>query len=253
MVRFNLLGPLEVRVHGRPAHIRGGRQRTLLVLLLLGEGTSVSKEQLIDEIWGDDPPGQAGNALQAVVTRLRRSLDTWCGAGFARERLVSEPSGYSLRLDGPVIDFREFESLYDEARRLMAGDPARSGAVLEEALGLWRGPALHGVGGGVLCRSAAIRLDEKRLLALEDKVELEHRGGRYADTVAELHRLTMLYPLHERFSEQLMVALYRSGRPAEALDAYHRLRTVLHGELGLEPTPAVQSRMRAIRRHDMAA
>ncbi|GGT22986.1 AfsR/SARP family transcriptional regulator [Streptomyces atratus] len=252
MVRFNLLGPLEVRVQGRPANIRGGRQRILLVLLLLGEGASVSKDQLIGEIWGDDLPAQVDNALQAVVTRLRRSLDAWCGSGFARERLVSEQSGYSLWLDDQTVDLREFESLRSEAHGLMTSDPARSAAALEEALGLWRGPALEGVGGGVLCGSAAARLDEERLLALEDKIELEHRGGRHAGTVAELRRLTMLYPLHERLSEQLMVALYRSGRPAEALDVYWRLRTALRGELGLDPTPTVQSRMQAILQHDMA-
>lgn len=251
MVRFNLLGPLEVRVQGRPANIRGGRQRVLLVLLLLGEGASVSKDQLIAEIWGDEPPAQADNALQAVVTRLRRSLDAWCGSGFARERLVSEQSGYSLWLDEQAVDFREFESLRAEAQLHTTRDPTRASALLEQALGLWRGSALEGIGGGVMCGSAAARLDEERLVALEEKIELEHHRGRHAGTVAELRRLTMLYPLHERLSEQLMVALYRSGRPAEALDVYRQLRAALRGELGLDPTPTVQLRMQAILQHDM--
>ncbi|MDN3294439.1 AfsR/SARP family transcriptional regulator [Streptomyces ficellus] len=232
-------------------YVRGGRQRTLLVMLLLNANVTVSKEQLIDEIWGERPPAQVDNALQAVATRLRRSLDSWYGPGCAKERLGTEQSGYRLHLAEDELDLLCFEALCSEARRLGQVDHAAASAKLDEALALWRGPALQGVAGGLLCRSAATRLDEVRLLTLEEKFNLEIQGGRYQMAVAELCRMTILHPLHERFSEQLMIALYRAGRTAEALDAYRRLHTVLRTELGLDPSPVLQARMQAILQHDM--
>jgi DNA-binding SARP family transcriptional activator len=236
-VDYAVLGPLEVREDGRAIPIGRGKQRTLLALLVLNAGRVVSAERLIDELWGDEPPATASTALQVYVSRLRKSL--------GGDAIATRDPGYAIDVAQDAVDVYRFEQLVREAR---AKEPERAVALLREALDLWRGPPLADVD----LRRESERLDELRLDAMEACIELELGFGRHAEIVNELEALVREQPLRERFREQLMLALYRSGRQAEALDAYRDARRTLVEELGIEPGERLQQLEQAILRHEPA-
>jgi DNA-binding SARP family transcriptional activator/tetratricopeptide (TPR) repeat protein len=214
--------------------LAGRRQRTLLALLLINADRAVSLDALVDGVWDERPPSTAKRQVQNSLSALRRLLEG-DQDGTTAPTIVAEGSAYRLRLAGSTLDARVFLAAVDEARRLgTAGETGRAVVALRAGLRLWRGPALAGLTGAAL-EAAAARLDERRWTATEDCVDLELRLGRHADLVGELTELVTALPLRERPVGQLMVALHRSGRQAEALEAYQRLRETLADEFGLEP------------------
>ena len=228
-----MLGPLEVRNGGRTIPIGRGKQRALLALLLLDAGQVVPVERLIDELWGDSPPATAATALQVYVSKLRKTL----GEGAIR----TQPPGYAI--DAEQIDVRVFERLSTEAR---TAEPARAAALLREALLLWRGTPLS----DVELPAERARLEELRLGAVERRIDAELALGQGAELVPELEALVAQEPLRETFRAQLMVALYRADRQADALDAYRDARRLLVEELGIEPGQRLQRLEQSILRHD---
>jgi predicted ATPase/DNA-binding SARP family transcriptional activator len=239
-VRIAMLGPLEVHADGRPVEVGGARLRALLILLALDAGRVVNTHRLVDGLWGDDPPAGAPNALQTLVSRLRRALP---GAV-----VESHPTGYRLAVDPEAVDVLRFERLVTAGRRALAADPAAAVAAFDEAAALWRGPALADVAGADFARTASARLSELRLTATEDRVEGALRLGGGADLVAELEELVAAHPLRERLVDLLMRALVAANRRAEALAAYERLRAVLADRLGTDPSPALAAAHLAVLR-----
>jgi DNA-binding SARP family transcriptional activator len=242
---FRLLGPLEVVVEGTRVRLDAAKPRALLALLLLNRNRVVATDRLVEELWGEAAPTRATKTLQVYVSQLRKVL----GA----DRLVTRPPGYELRVEDGELDLDRFERLAAEARdRLAARDPAEAQRLLEEALALWRGPALREFRTEPFADAAASRLDELWLGAQEDALEAEVELGRHVDALPELEALVKEHPLRERPRELLMVALYRSGRQADALDLYRRTRELYVEELGIEPGPALQELERAVLRQDPA-
>jgi DNA-binding SARP family transcriptional activator len=244
-MEFRILGPLEVRVGGEAVPLGGRRPRALLAVLLLRPNEVVSAERLIDELWGDEAPGDAAAALRVNVSRLRKSLPP--------DVLTTRPPGYVVRVGPDELDLHRFERLVEEGRSLLAGGAAaEASARLREALSLWRGPALADVAYEPFAQPAVARLEEIRLAALEVRLDADLALGRHAETVSELEALVAAHPFRERPRLCLMTALYRSGRQAEALDAYRDARRDFVDELGIEPGPALQELERAILRQDPA-
>lgn len=238
-MRFGILGPLEVRsADGEPISVAGPRPRALLVMLLLNAGHVVGVDQLIDGQYGDAPPAGAANAVQAQVSRLRRTLPG----------LIEFPgTGYRLAIDPDKVDSHRFERLAREGHRLLsAGSHAAAAATLREALGLWRGPALADLPYG---QAQATRLEELRLSAVEDLAEAELNLPE-GTSIAELQRLVAAHPLRERLTGQLMRALHASGRQGEALAIYDRTRRLLADELGADPSPELADLHLALLRAD---
>lgn len=243
-MRFDILGPVGVLDdEGRPLALGGPRGRALLVLLALDAGRIVPPDQLIDGVYGADPPPNAGNALQSQVSRLRRALG-------AQDLVEFHPSGYRLAVQPGDVDAHRFRRLAEEGRQaLRAGDPRTAAGLLGDALGLWRGAALADA---PLAEASAARLEEQRLAATEDRVEAELALGGHRELVAELTELTAAHPLRERPRAQLMRALYGSGRQAEALAAFEEGRRVLDEELGVEPGAELAAAHLAVLRADPA-
>jgi DNA-binding SARP family transcriptional activator/streptogramin lyase len=238
-MRYSILGPLEVRDGEDAIAVGGGQQRKLLAILLLHANEVVSSDRLIDELWGSNPPGTAVKALQGYVSQLRKRL------GQATVDTVG--SGYRLRVEPEQLDASRFEQLLAEARRLDQGAAATK---LREALGLWRGPALADFAYDDFARTEVERLEELRQSCIERRIDLELALGHHDDLVPELETLVREHPLRERLRRHLMLALYRSGRQAEALDAYRDARRALRDELGLDPGDELQALQRAILAHD---
>src|SRR6266545_3842649 len=224
---FRLLGPLESEQGGEPVAIGGQKQRAVLALLLLRAGEVVSTDRLIQDLWGENPPRTAATSLQNAVSQLRKAL----GA----ETLVTRGHGYLVDIDKDQVDAHRFERL---VRRARGEDPEPRARLLREALELWRGPALADFTYESFAQGEIKRLD----------AELEL--GRAAELVGELEALVDQNPLRERLRGQLMLALYRSGRQAEALQAYQQARQVLVDELGIEPSPALQQLHGAVLRQE---
>ena len=225
----------------------GPKQRALLADLVLNAGTIVSTTRLIDDLWGDDPPPAAGHTVKAYISRIRRII----GDGSAREVLLTKAPGYLLDIGCDRVDAFRFEQLVAEAASATGrGDDNKAAALLRDALGLWHGNALADISETPFARDAAQRLMERRLLALERRIDADLRLGRAQDVTAELEILTAAHPYHERFHGQLMLALYRSGRQTEALAAFRRARGLLANELGIEPGPELRNLEQAILRHD---
>ncbi|MGF1430182.1 AfsR/SARP family transcriptional regulator [Kitasatospora sp. LaBMicrA B282] len=249
-MEFRILG--SVQVYDERADLRivptGAKQRALLGALVVKADQVVPADRLVDELWGEHPPANAANALQAHVARLRRLLPLPApGSGEAHhEWLVTRPLGYVLRLDRTDTDARRFLRLAAEGRTLAAAEPGRASEVLRTALALWRGPALEGCGRGTICSAEASLLEESRLAALETLYDACLRAGRTGGVAGELEELTTAHPLRERFYELLMAAMYQGGRQAEALGVYDRARRRLLHDLGVEPGPALRGRMEAI-------
>jgi DNA-binding SARP family transcriptional activator/class 3 adenylate cyclase/tetratricopeptide (TPR) repeat protein len=251
-VEFRILGPLEVLdAQGRPLALGGPKQRALLAVLLLHAGQVVAVERLIDELWGQDPPDTAAHSLQVYVANLRKILEPHRPRRAAGGVLRTRAPGYLVDPDPEELDLVRFERLAAEGRvALAAGDPAGAARLLGEAEGLWRGPALADVTLAASGQGEVVRLEERRLAALEDRIEGELALGRHGELVGELQALVAAHPLRERLWGQLMVALYRSGRQADALAAYRQTRETLAEELGIDPSPALQELERAILAQD---
>ncbi|HWI71068.1 MAG TPA: BTAD domain-containing putative transcriptional regulator, partial [Baekduia sp.] len=226
---------------GDAVPVTGARVRALLARLALDAGRDVSPAVLIDAVWDDAPPGDAGHALQALVSRLRRVLHPG-------GELVSGTAGYRLQVEPEAVDALRFETLAAAgAAALRDGDPARAATILRDALALWRGPALGELAGTQRFATAAgSRLDDLRLAATADRIEAELALGAGGELVAELDALTAAHPLHERLAGQRLRALAAAGRPADALEAYEALRVRLDAELGAVPSPELQAAQLAI-------
>jgi DNA-binding SARP family transcriptional activator len=237
-LEFRILGPLEVVERGRVLTLGGPKQRALLALLLTNANEVVSSDRLIDELWGVEPPINAANTLQFHISRLRKTLAT--------NAIVTREPGYVLRVGPDELDLFRFERLVDDAH----ASPADAGRLLRDALRLWRGPALTDVAHESFAQVEALRLEELRLVALERRIDADLALGVHAELVAELESLVRAHPLRERFRGQLMLALYGSGRQADALDVYRQTRHLLISELGVEPSPSLQELERAILQHD---
>jgi DNA-binding SARP family transcriptional activator len=235
---FRLLGPIEVRSGGEPLPLGGPKQRALLALLLVEAGRAVSTDRIVDALWGEHPPRTAQTSLQNFVSQLRKLLGP--------EVLVTKPPGYLLRAR-PDAD--RVHELVAEARA--AASPEDRAAKLREALELWRGPPLAEFAFESFAQPEIARLEELRLAVLEDRLEADLEVGRHTEVVGELEALVEEHPLRERFREQLMLALYRSGRQAEALEAFQRARSVLVDELGIDPSPRLQQLHKAILRQEV--
>lgn len=231
-MEFRILGPLEVVDGDRQVPLGGSRQRGVLALLLTRANEVVATERLIDQLWAEQPPKAAANTIQYYVSQLRKAL----GA----DRILTRPPGYLIRVEPGELDLDRFERLIEEG----------GAEGLREALSLWRGEALADVAYEPFAQAEIQRLEELRLVALERRIEADLALGRHAELVGELEQLVAAQPLRERFRSLLMLALYRSGRQADALAAYNAARTTLVEELGLEPGPALQELERAILRQD---
>ncbi len=246
-MEFGILGPLRVHAAGEEIPVPGAKRRALLAVLLLHHRDAVvSAERLIDELWGDDPPATAAKGLQVHVSELRRAL----GDG---QPIVTRPTGYAIELTPGALDLDQFERHLDEARRLRAAGDLRAAAdALRAALALFRGAPLADV--ELLGRAAAeaARLDGVRLAALEDRLELDLLLGEHAAAIPELEALVAQHPYREQLHAHLMLALYRAGRQADALDAFRAARSVLVEELGLEPGPELQRLEAAVLAQDPA-
>jgi DNA-binding SARP family transcriptional activator/tetratricopeptide (TPR) repeat protein len=245
-VRFNLLGPLEVRDDGRPVPLGGPQQKAVLAVLLVHANQVVSAERLADQLWDGRPPPTARSLVQGCVAGLRRALagpPGERGPGRSGDLLLTRAPGYVLRPAPGALDLDRFEELVAEADHAAAQGGAsgltRASGLLREALSLWRGPALDGIRPQV-CQAEAARLAERRLVTLEHRIDIDLRLDRHPDLVAELATLVRDHPLREPFWVQLMTALHRSGRQAEALSAYRTVRRELVESLGVEPGVALR-------------
>lgn len=250
-MEFRILGPIEVRDGDRVLPLGAGQRRALLALLLLHANETVSRDHLIHEVWGERPPSTAAKALQGHVSALRSLLEPDRVPGGAGRVILTRGSGYELRLESEQLDAALFERLRSEGRRALAqGEPARAAARLREALALWRGPPLADVSYEPFAQAEIARLEELRLATLEDRLEADLASGRHSELVGELDALAGRYPLRERLRGQLMLALYRAGRQAEALEAYQAARHALVEELGIEPGRELRELEKAILRQD---
>src|SRR5438105_2393139 len=246
-VQCRVLGPLEIENDDRLLVLRAGRQRALLALLLLRRGEAVSSERIVDELWAGNAPSSAAKILQGYVSQLRASF---AEAGFER-RLLTQGHAYRLRLEPGELDIEAFESLLERGRIASASSSYDLAAeLLRDALALWRGPPLADFTYEPFAQAEIARLEESRLLAVEKRIEADLARGGGAELVGELETLVAAHRLREAFRGQLMFALYRSGRQAEALDVYQTTRRTLVDELGIDPSPALQKLERAILRHD---
>jgi DNA-binding SARP family transcriptional activator len=245
-MEFRILGPLEVVDGGDRLALGTAKQRALLAVLLLRSNEIVSTDRLIDDLWGERPPETAGKVVQVYVSQLRKAL---------REdnRIVTRAPGYLLRIAPHEVDAQQFELLVDDGRRALAsGDAAGAATKLRQALALWRGPPLADLAFEPFAQSEIARLEERRLAALTERIEADLALGRHEDVIAEVEALVAEHPLQERLRGQLMVALYRAGRQAEALQAYEDARRTLAEELGLEPGPTLKRLERLILTQDPA-
>lgn len=246
MLEFRLLGPLEVVADGSPIPLGGRKQRATLAILLLYANRVVSVDRLADDLYAGAPPVTAVTQVQRQISDLRKTL----GTGAAIE---TRPPGYLIRVGDAQVDLHRFERLAEEGRHALdRGDPEGAAELLREALALWRGAPLADLADEAFAQVPVARLEEIGLAALEERIEAELALGRHAPLTGELEQLIAEHPLRERFRAQLMLALYRAGRQAEALDVYRRTREELVNELGIEPGPAIRELERAILAHDPA-
>jgi DNA-binding SARP family transcriptional activator len=230
-VEFSLLGPFMVRREGMPVDIAAGRQRALLAALLVNAGQVVPTDELIEVLWAASPPASARVSLHNYVKRLRKVLNDT-----AHRRISTYPGGYLIRVDAGELDVAQFEALLGAAQTASRrGSWDTAAAESHAALALWRGEPLADVGSEVLSLREAPRLTEMRLQAWEVRFDADLHLGCQSAVIAELQRLAGDHPLREHLHAQLMLALYRDGRQAEALAAYQNARQVLVAELGAEP------------------
>jgi DNA-binding SARP family transcriptional activator/ABC-type branched-subunit amino acid transport system substrate-binding protein/DNA-binding beta-propeller fold protein YncE len=244
---YRILGPLELVDGSAALPLSGGRQRALLALLLIHRNEAVPSEQLIDALWGERPPPSAPKALQNAVLQIRRALGDEAGA------LRTEHGGYVLSVAHGELDADRFEALAAAGRAALDdGKPAEGADKLREALALWRGAPFADLGYEAFAQPEIARLEEQRLAALEDRFDADLALGRHDALIGELEAAVARHPLRERLRAQLMTALYRAGRQADALAAFHDARRALVDELGIEPGPALRETHEAILRQDPA-
>ena len=228
-MHFRVLGPLEVDAGGAAITLGGPKQRAVLAHLLIRSNEVVPAEILVDEVWGEDPPEEVRNVIQTYVSRLRKVLGP--------DRILSHPPGYRLRVDQSELDAARFDALMRDAKKALAVDPNIAVGTFEDALALWRGPALADLADQPSLLAEAARLDDLRLEAQEGRIEGLLACRAQARAIGELEVLLGRHPLRERLWTLLMLALYRDGRQAEALQAYQRARETLAEELGIDPSP----------------
>ncbi len=243
-MHVRVLGPVEVEVAGERRVPEVARVRALLGALALRVGRTVSTDELIDALWGDDPPRSAAKTLQGHVSALRRVLGP--------DAIVTGPGGYALQIDPDDVDVASFERLVGTAREVAGPEPRRARDLYGDALALWRGQPLVDLADGPMRQGQLVRLEELRCAAIEGRIDAELRLGRHVEVLPELRRLVEEMPLREHLWEDLMIALYRDERQAEALDAYQELRRVLGDQLGIEPSTTLQELETAILLHDPA-
>jgi YVTN family beta-propeller protein len=249
VIDYRLLGPLEVSANSRAIEIGGPKQRALLAILLLQANQPVSRDVLVHQLWGDSPPAGAQHRLEVHISRLRKSLEPAAGGRV----VLTRPGAYLLRALAEQSDINRFERLAGEGRRaLEANAPGRAAEGLRGALALWRGAPLADFSIEPFAQVEIARLEELRCGATEDRIEADLALGRHAAVVSELEALVAVYPLRERLHQQLMIALYRCGRQAEALAVYRSARRALVEELGIEPGPGLKRVERAILEQDVS-
>lgn len=245
MLEFRILGPLSVVDDGRPVVLGGSRRRATLALLLLGANRVVPIERMADELYGGSPPVTALTQVQRQISDLRKLLGPMT--------IETRSPGYMMRLERKQFDLAMFEDLcHDGVNALAGGDAALAADRLQQALALWRGPPLVDMTYESFARAPMERLEELRLSAIEKRIDADLALGRHAEVIPELEELVAEHPLREQFRAQLMLALYRSARQAEALDTFRHARETLVGELGIEPAPALQRLERQILAQDAA-
>jgi DNA-binding SARP family transcriptional activator len=248
-MEYRILGPLEVADRDREVLLGGGRQRSVLALLLLHANEVVPSERLIDQLWGDTPPQTAAKTVQVYVSQLRKSLRN----GEPDGPLLTRGHGYVLQVGPGELDLQRFERALADGRNALEGDaPARAADLLREGLALWRGPPLADFAYEPFAQVEIARLEELRLTAVEQRIEADLALGRDSEVVGELEALVAAHPLREGLRRQLMLALYRCGRQAEALDAYREGRRHLVDELGIEPSGSMRELNDAILAQDPA-
>lgn len=228
-MQFRVLGPLEVDAGGGPIPLGGPKQRAVLAHLLIRPNEVVPAEFLVDEVWGEEPPERVRNVVQTYVSRLRKIL--------GHDRILSHPPGYRLRVDPSELDAARFDALLRDAKKASAVDPMIAVGTFDDALSLWRGPALADLADQPSLLAEAARLDDLRLEAQEDRIDALLACGINARAIGELEVLVDRHPLRERLWTLLMLALYRGGRQAESLQAFQRAREILADELGIDPSP----------------
>ena len=247
-MEYRILGPLEVVDEGEPVPLGRPKERLALAVLLLHANEFVSRERLIDELWGESPPPTARKAVNVYVSQLRKVL-----ARNGLDPIATADGGYRLEVDAERLDTARLQQLLATAReRAAAGELEAAAELLREALTLWRGPTLAGLLLESHGRDEVAQLDELRLTALMDRIDCDLALGRHEEVLSELHVLVGEHPLRERLRAQLMLALYRAGRQADALEAYQQAREVLVEELGIEPSPGLQRLQKGILSQDEA-
>jgi DNA-binding SARP family transcriptional activator len=237
---FRILGPLEVHGEGGPLPLGGQKQRAVLAILVLDANRVVSVDRLLDAVWGERPPRTAATSLQNFVSQLRKLLGP--------DVLETKPPGYRLRARAGEIDLERFQLAIAAAELL---EPDERAAKLREALSWWRGPALADFAFESFAQAHIAHLEELRLATLEERVEADLASGRHHELVGELEGLVEEHPMRERLRGQYMLALYRSGRQAEALETYQDARRALVEGLGIDPSPALQKLHASILRQDV--
>ena len=249
VVDISVLGPLRVEGLQGPVEIRGAKERLLLARLVAANGRLVPASDLIDTLWGDQPPASAAKSIQTFVVRLRNALEP--NRAQAPTVLLTDGPGYRLAIDPGRVDAERFARLATMGHRALAeGRPDSAERTLAEALSLWRGPAYAGFDTAAFARAEAHRLDELRLAVTEDRLACELALGRTGEAVPDLERLVTEHPMRERLWEMLVIALYRAGRQGDALAAYERARAVLADELGVDPGPGLKSAHARVLAHD---
>lgn len=246
-MEFRVLGPVEVVREQRPLPLGGPKQRAVLAMLVTHANEVVSVDRLADVLWGDVPPADPCSVIQVYVSNLRKLLEPERPVAAPPRVLLTMRPGYLLRVEPDRVDALRFDALAAEGRRALAAHaPGQAAGILRQALGLWRGRALADVADHSFFHAHVLRLEEARLGAIADLYDAELALGRHAEAVGELKALVAEYPLRERLRGQLMVALYRSGRQAEALAGYQETRRALVEQMGIDPSPALQDLERAI-------
>lgn len=241
MVEFRILGPLEAVVDGQPVTLGGAKQRAVLAALLFEAGRVVPSERLIDALWSGSPPATANASLLNFISQLRKALGP--------ETIETRPPGYRVQLKTDQLDLARMRRLIDEAR---ASDPSGRARLLGEALKLWRGEPLAELAYESFAEPEIARLNEMYLALIEEWAEAELAIGHHADLVGQLEELVQKHPLRERLRAQLMLALYRSGRQADALQSYRSGRELLVEQLGVEPSPLLRQTQAAILRQEQS-
>src|SRR5436190_11217556 len=247
-MEYRILGPLEVVDEGEPVPLGRLKERLVLAVLRLHANEFVSRERLIDELWGVSPPATARKAVNVYISKLRKTLTR-----DGHDPISTADGGYRLVVDSDLLDADRMRALVAAAREQMAdGDSEAASRLLQDGLAFWRGPTLAGLTLESFGRDEVGQFDELRLTVLMDRIDCDLAQGRHEDVLGELQVLVREHPLRERLRAQQMLALYRADRQADALDAYQQARHDLIDELGIEPSESLQRLQQAILRHDPA-